>query len=228
MDFESTEHERMYRALRAIVGKGGSAVDDSGIEGLWRSVRAAAIARCASKGRLAALQAFPDQASELLPYYERLLLITADDGDAVEDRQTEAAERYTLQIASDLPSVEASLARIDARFSLVVTDPELSCSTVHGRAFEDFDRAEPFVPDDEAAFSLQRRSTEYPNYSSEFTFYALLELGDGAVPDDADRRAMLAARRLLADLMPAHEDLVMINHLGFTVGVSALDYTGLS
>jgi hypothetical protein len=229
MDFGGdVEHERIYRAMRAIVGKGGSATDDSGIEGLWRFVRSKAIASVARKSRDAALQAFPDQATDLLPYYERLLRLTPDLDDTDEDRQAAALELYALQIASDLPSIGAALQRIDERFTLLPSDPDLSMTTIFGRAFDDHEAAEPFIASSEDANTSGRRSTAFPNYSSEFTAIVLLELGDGVAPNTAERRALATARRLLTDLLPGHNDAVLITHSGFTLGVSLLDQTGLA
>jgi hypothetical protein len=229
MDFAGdTEHEHVYRALRAMVGKGGSAVDESGIDGLWRFVQAKAIASVTRKGELVALQAFPDHATELLPYYERLLLLTPDLDDTEEDRQAAALEAYARQIAGDLPDVGASLQRIDARFTILPSDPELSLTTRLGRAFDDLEQAEPYVPGSEDANNSGRRSTAFPNYSSEFTAVVLLELGDGVAPSSTERRSLATAKRLLDDLLPGHNDAVLITHSGFTLGVSLLDYTGLS
>lgn len=221
-------HERIYRAMRSAVGKGGSAVDEANaIESLWRFVRAKAIAAISTRMELAALEAFPDRATELLPYYERLLVVLADPEATDDDRREAVAELYSLQIASDLPDVDAALKRIDARFALTATDPLTATSTVVGRAFDDYGRGEPFVPDDAEAFAIERRSTAFPNYSSEFVAFVLFELGDGVLPSSTDRRAMAAGRRLLGELLPAHNDLVLATHRGFTLDVSRLDLTGL-
>jgi hypothetical protein len=221
-------HERIYRAMRSAVGKGGSALDEqNGIEPLWRFVRSKAIAEVAALMELGALEAFPDNASELLPYYERLLLLALDPEATDEERRVAVTELYTLQIASDIPSLAASLTALDERFSITATDPQQSCSTVLGRAFDDYAGAEPYIAATEDASPVPRHSTAFPNYSSEFTAYVVLELGDGVLPNDAERRTMAKAKRLLGELLPAHNDLVMATHRGFTLDVSRLDLTGL-
>jgi len=221
--------ERIYRAMRSMVGKGGSAPDDANtIDGLWRQVRATAIASVASGGERAVLQAFPDRATDLLPYYDRLFLLTSEPGTSDQDRRQAAARLYALQIASDLPSVQAELQRIDPRFALVPTDPDESCTTVFGRAFEDLDAADPFVADLEGgAYAGVRHSTAFPNYSSDFICYVILDLGDGVAPGPPERRAMELGRRLLHDLLPAANSFHITTHQGFTLDVSLLDITGL-
>jgi hypothetical protein len=221
-------HERIYRAMRSAVGKGGSAVDEANaIESLWRFVRAKAIAEAVELMERAALEAFPDKATWLLPYYERLLLLFAEPDATDDERRAAVTELYTLQIASDIPDLVASLTTLDARFSVTATDPLQSCSTVPGRAFDDYAAAEPFIADDESASPSGRRSTAFPNYSSELTLVTVLELGDGVLPTDAERRTMAKAKRLLGELLPGHNDLVMVTHRGFTLDVSRLDLTGL-
>ncbi len=220
--------ERIYRALRASVGKGGSAPDDANsIDGLWRQVRATAIASVAGMGERSVLQAFPDRATDLLPYYERLFLLTSEPGSSAQARREEAARLYALRISSSIPDLQAELQQIDPRFSVLPTDPDESCTTVFGRAFEDLDGAEPFIADSEAAFTPTRHSTAFPNYSSEFIAYVLLDLGDGVAPGTGESRAMELARRLLHDVLPAPNFFHIITHAGFTLDLSLLDITGL-
>lgn len=213
--------ERIYRAMRASVGKGGSAPDDAtSIDGLWRQVRATAIASVAAMGERTVLQAFPDRATDLLPYYERLFMLTSEPGSSDQARREAAARLYALQISASIPALEAELQKIDPRFSVLPTNPDESCTTVFGRAFEDMAGAEPFNP-------AGRHSTAFPNYSSEFICHVLLDLGDGVAPGPVERRTMELARRLLHDLLPAPNAFHIATHQGFTLDVSLLDITGL-
>jgi hypothetical protein len=214
-----TRTERIYAGLRSAAGKGGSAADDSGIEGLRRKVIARGIAAIASGGERAALQAFPHLATDLLPYYERVYGL-ADDPDLTEaERREAAAQLYTLQLASSLPEIAASLEAIDERFSIVSIDDELSIVTIAGRAFEDYAGDEPF--------GGGRQSTALPNYSTRFDVVVLLDIGDGVTPGIAELRVMQRAARLLHDVLPANGNYHIITHLGFAVGVSLLGFTGL-
>jgi hypothetical protein len=213
-----TAVERIYYALRAAVGKGGSADDDEGtIDGLWRQCKARAIASVATSGERSVLQAFPNKATDLLPYYEGLFRLTNDPAASDQERREAAAELYALQIASALPDIELALQEIDPRFSLVTTSPDQSDSTLFGRCFEDFAATLPF--------GGGRKSTSFPNYSTEFVLYVLLDLGDGIVPSTAERRLMERARKLLHDALPAFNDLQIVTHRGFTLDVSRLDLT---
>jgi len=217
MEFDSAEHERVYRVMRSNVGDGGSARDESGPEGLWRWVRARYIARAASKSRLAVEQAFPDRATEALPYYERLLRITPSGDATVEQRQAAAVNRFTLSFASDMPDLTRALQRIDPRFNVIMPAAELSVTTQPARAFDGYAAELPMGDG--------RRSTAWPNYSSDFEVYVVLELGDGVAPGVEERDEISAARRLLDDVLPAHNTAHVATHRGFKLDRSKLDLT---
>ncbi len=214
----ATDTERTYAALRSSAGRGGSAADDSGIEGLRRKVIARAIAGVTSSSERAALQAFPHLATDLLPYYERIYGL-ADDPDLSEaERREAAAQLYTLQLAASLPEIATSLQAIDSRFSIVSIEDSLSIITVEGRAFEDYEATEPF--------GGGRQSTTLPNYSTRVDVIVLLELGDGVMPGIAELRVMQRAARLLHDVLPTNANYHIITHLGFAAGVSLLGFNG--
>lgn len=213
-----TETELVYRAMRANVGQGGAAEDDTTtIEGLWRQARAVGIAAFMTFGERSALQAFPDRATDLLPYYERLFLLTNDPATSEQARREAAAYQYALQIASAIPDIATALQVIDPRFSVLGTSFDQADVTVFGRAFEDFTGEEPF--------NGGRKSTAFPNYSTELVLFVLLDLGGGNAPNASERRAMDSARRLLNDVLPAFNDLQIVTHRGFTLDVDRLDLT---
>jgi hypothetical protein len=210
--------ERHYLALRSMVGEGGSAEDDEGtIDGLWRQVRARAIASVAAGGERAALQAFPDRATDALPYYERLLAVTNDPSASEQERREAVTVLYALQIASAVPDIVTALQLIDSRFSVITTSPDQSDTTIIGRAFEDYAETEPFEGG--------RKSTAYPNHSTEFILYVLFDLGGGNPPSTSERRLMQSARKLLNEVLPAHNDFQIVTHRGFTLDVDLLDLT---
>lgn len=215
---EPTLEELIYRALREATGKGGYAEDELGsIDGLIRRTRARAIAAVAAMSERSALQAFPNHATDLLPYYERLLGLTDDPDLTLEERQAAAAALYALQQASDVPSLRTALAAIDARFDVLATSWETAVTTRAGRAFQALAGDEPF--------GGGRESTAFPNYSTASYVTALLDLGDGVEPNDDERRSIKLARRLLHDVIPATADLQIVTHHGFTLDVSLLDLT---
>jgi hypothetical protein len=213
-----TGTESVYRALRANVGKGGSAEDDANtIEGLWRQARAVGIAAFMTFGERSALQAFPDRATDALPYYERLLLLTNDPATSEQDRREAAAYQYALQIASAIPDIATALQVIDPRFSVLATSFDQADVTLFGRAFEDFAGDEPF--------NGGRESTRFPNHSTEFVCFVLLDIGGGNQPSPSERRSIESARRLLNEVLPAFNDLQIVTHRGFTLDVDRLDLT---
>jgi len=228
MDFGGNQRaERIYRALRSSVGRGGAPVDEErSILDLWRKCRAEAFAVGLEALERAALQAFPSHATDALGYYERLLLLTPAPDATTEERQAAAAERYALKVQSSIRQIAEALQRLDERFSIVETDEARSTTTLFGRAFDDFAGAEPYVePGEEGA--PDRHSTGWPNYSSEFVADVVLELGDGVLPNAAERLVMAEARRYLHDVLPAHNDIRISTHRGFTLDVSRLDLTSL-
>lgn len=214
-----TRTESMYAALESTAGKGGTADSETGIDALLLRTEARAIAAVESFAERSVMQAFPNHATDLLPYYERLFLLSADPDASEEDRRQAAAERYALRQRGDLPGIGEALVRIDDRFSVVTVPDSLSVTTVMGRAFEDLAGAEPF--------GGGRKSSALPSYSTRSLVIVLLDLGDGVLPGTAERRAMQRAAGLLHDALPAHESYRIITHLGFAVGVSLLGYTGL-
>lgn len=213
-----TREELIYRALRSAAGKGGYAENEThSIDGLIRRVRARAIASVADLHERAALQAFPNHATDLLPYYERLLGLTDDPDQTEQQRADAAAALYALQRASDVPSLRAALQQLDPRFEVLTVSPATSTTTIAGRAFQDLAGAEPF--------GGGRQSSALPNFAGVFVLRVLLELGDGVAPNAAERRAIKLARRLLHDVLPATADLQIVTQRGFTLDVSKLDLT---
>lgn len=231
---EPTREDLIYNAWRSAVGKGSSSASAVSIEGLHRRVRARAIAAVADMGERSALQAFPNLATDLLPYYERLLGLT-DDPDLTEDqRRAAAAALYTLEVASDVPGIKAALLQLDERFDVVMPNPDRTLTTMMGRAFEDMAGTEPF--------GGGRLSTRWPAFNGMLVLRVVLELGSGVynslpggggddliigTPSPAERRTMRLARALLHDVLPATMDIQIATHRGFRLDVSPLDLTSL-
>lgn len=216
-----TEVERVYLALRGAVGKGGSADnDESSIDGLWRQVRARALASVGSSGERALLQAFPNKATDALPYYEQLLLLPPDPDASEDERREDAAVAYTRQILSAIPDVSSALALIDARFEVVTVPWEQLDATEPGRAFEDYAATLPF--------GGGRKSTARPNFSNAFRAHVLLDLSGAAIGPTEDRLRRLAAE-LLAEVLPAWNDFAIYSDMdGFNLGVDRLGVTALT
>jgi hypothetical protein len=215
-----TGTEAIYAALRASVGKGGSADDDEGIEGLWRQAEASGIAAAATTGERAVLQAFPGYATDALEYYERLLGATPDGGDSLLARQANVEGLYTARVRGALPDIAADLGRIDPRFSIASFAHGAASETLHGRAFEDLAGALPF--------GGGRRSTMFANYSTEFVVTALFDIGSGVLPSPVEQRAIERAGAHLGAVLPATHDFQILTGVGFELDLDLLDLTGLN
>lgn len=214
-----TEIERTYQMLRAAEGKGAASTDDESIEALWRQSLAKGVGLVGTFDERAALQAFPDKATDLLPYYERLLHTEPAPTASQEERRQTAASRFTASAGFLHAEIEASLQAIDARFVVEIPDQEV-CTTTHwGRWFQDYAASEPF--------GGGRRSTLLPNYATEFIFIAVMDLG-GAFPTPEESRAILRAQRHLAEVLPAWDAIAVVTSFGFELDIDRLDYTALS
>src|SRR5277367_5638913 len=96
--------EAIYRGLRSTVGKGGSGPPDS-IEDVWRQSKAQAIASVVIMVERAAVQVFPNLATDRIPAYERLLRFGAPAGATDEERRRAVAAAWTTENLADTPDV---------------------------------------------------------------------------------------------------------------------------
>lgn len=217
----STHTETIYAAMRSSVGVGGSALDDDGtIDGVWRQARATGLAAAATTGERAILQAFPRLATDLLEYYERLLGAVPEPGDSVLDRQAVVEQRWTRRVRAAMPDIAADLVAIDPRFSVAVIDRQETTDTLHGRAFEDLAATLPF--------GGGRRSTRFPNYSTQYVVTTFLDIGSGVVPSLAEQRLIARAKEHLNEVLPATHNFQVLTGVGFILDVDLLDLTGLN
>jgi hypothetical protein len=222
---DPTPTEDVYRALRSNVGKGGSNPEPIGenfpvsIVELWRLCRARGIAAAASTDERAALQAFPHLATDLIPYYERLLLPDIDAGASEEERRSRVKTRWTEEAGGDTDSLTTRLQGLDSRFSLYAIDHAKTTTTIRGRAFEDLTASEPF--------NGGRKSTAFPNYSTDMRVTAVLDTGGGDLAP-FDRRVMEDARQLLSSSLSAWVFFqVVVGEDGFDLDTDPLDFTML-
>ena len=217
----ATATESLHLMLRGAVGKGGASIDDESLEAIWRQCKARVIAASGTFDERAALQAFPDLATDLLPYYERTLADrrrSASETDEV--RRARLAARWTDEIGGNDAALEAALQTIDSRFTVVPAVESDATTTIWGRWFEDLAGTEPF--------NGGRSATLFPNYSTEFVLTALLTLSGGGIDLDA-QRAIAEAQDFLADNLAAWIGIqVAVDVAGFHLDVDVLDYTALT
>lgn len=216
-----TVDEEVYNALRSAVGKGGSAADDSGIDGLWRQCRAQTIATLMTFAERAALQAFPNLATDHIPVYEELLHITPAAGASDEERRRDITAAWTRQISADIPTLRTQLQLIDPRADILDLPHSRATTVVKGKGFEPQDGN----PD----YGGGRISSSYPNYASEYYLPILLDLaGAGPVPSAAVQIIIQRLKRLVRDVRPSWVDFAVMTGSGFILDLSPLDATGMT
>jgi hypothetical protein len=215
-----TEEAKTYRVLRAAVGVGGSAPDDSGIDGLWRWARARAVVAATSAYRRAISNAFPNLASDLIPYYERALGLVTDETLPEQDRRDAICELWPSKASAVVRDIVAKLQQIDTRFSVVTPDDDKSSTTHDGRWFG------PLGVTAEPAFNGSGTS----EYAAETSRYVMIVLFDvdyltGLSVSDARKRA--AAEQMLVATLPPWWDFRVVTSIGFLAGVSPVGLTGV-
>jgi hypothetical protein len=215
-----TEEAKTYRVLRAAVGVGGSAPDDSGIDGLWRWARARALAAATSAYRRAIYSAFPNLATDLIPYYERALGLPSDETAAEQDRREAVRGLWPMRASSVIRDVAAQLQQIDTRFSIVVADDAKSSTTHDGRWFGHLPGVTAEPP-----FGLAYHSS-YAAETSRYVMLVLFDVGYLAGLSAPDARKRAEAEKMLCTVLPPWWDFRIVTSIGFLAGVSPIGLTG--
>jgi hypothetical protein len=196
-----TPKSRAYQVIRQAVGQGGSAENDRGIDGLWRRARAEGLASATSSSRRALLQAFPFLATDLLPYYERILGIVPGE-DATEAKRSDlVVERWTRKPIQSWNELLAALQAIDTRLSLILPGDEREIVTEYGRGFDSHD-----VGKDGPQFGITGGVTQWPAYSTRQVLLVTFTLSYTGVPKPDDQAVLERARALLLESLPSDEE----------------------
>lgn len=191
--------EQAYRVIRKAVGKGGSAENDAGIEGLWRRSEVKGYAAATSHVRRAFIQLNPLFATDLIPYYERILGIIPPEGASDAARRKAIIPLWVRKINAAVSNVAAELLALDPRMSIIEPDPDLSITTQPGRAFGSINA--PLVLDGEIS--------KVANYSSDFTIRVLFTLGYTGRLIPADRVVLVLAKKKLRELTQSWENFTI-------------------
>jgi hypothetical protein len=193
--------ERAYGILRRAVGVGGSAPDDRGIEGLWRRAKAKGLAAATSATRRALLQAFPYLATDLLPYYERVLGISPPADTSEAQRRAVVVPLWTRQPIKSWRELEEALQKIDSRFSLLNEPFSEAATTQRGRAFG------PLEPGLETPiYGLPYGHTKVPMYSSQEIIRVRFTPGYSGALTASDQVLLERARVVLRESVQSWED----------------------
>lgn len=190
-----TASEAVYQVIRKAAGKGGSAEDDTQIEGLWRMSEAKGLATATSDVPRALLQSNPLFATDTIPYYERILGIIPPEGASDTERRAVIIPLWTRRIDVAIPNVLSELQGIDPRFSIVTPDDAQSITTQPGRPFGSSG----------SRMILAGDISTVANYSSDFFVRVLFDLGYPGRPNPADLRLLNLARRKVRELVQGWE-----------------------
>jgi len=224
-----TQTQRVYTTLRQAVGTGGSAPNDRGIEGLWRRSEAKGLAAATSATRRAYLNSFPHLATDLLPYYERILGVVPPTGASEAERRAVIVPLWTKRVNNVTPELVDELAAIDARLSVVTEPHSYAVTAQFGRAFAPLDPTAELP-----AFGLVRGHALMPGYSTDLTVRVLFTVGYTGPLTEADLAIVQRVRRLLLGFLPSDCDfsIAVDPGLGGTpgqwhVGVTPIGFGGV-
>jgi hypothetical protein len=211
---------KAYQTIRQAVGEGGSAENDRGIDGLWRRSRAKGLAAATSAKRRALLQAFPQLATDAIPYYERLCKIIPPLDATETQRRDAVVERYTRQPIRSHNELLAALQDIDPAFTIAAHNDAKEIVAFFGRAFDGHDPSSPAV---QPQFGIPGGCTQYPAFSTRQTVRVSYPI-TGA-PTAEQKVRMDRARALLREALPTDVDFTIacdIWRLGTTpLGIGA-------
>lgn len=209
---------RVYRVLRSAVGQGGSAPDESGIDGLWRRARALGLSAATSATRRAFFNAFPARATDMLMHYERALGLLATPGVTEAERREIVVALWHAKPSAVVRDVQTELQSIDARFTLELVPEARTTTSWDGRWF---------AGGEEPTFGGSGWST-LAAPTTRYMATAFLAVTDPGTLTEADERAVLLAQRKLRSLLPSWEDFaVSVSSVGFLCDESPLDWTVL-
>lgn len=224
-----TNAQRAYTALRQAVGTGGSAPNDRGIEGLWRRSEAKGVAAASSAPRRAYLQAFPHLATDLLPYYERVLGVVPPAGASEAARRAVVLPLWTKRVNNVLPELVDELLAIDPRLSLLDEPHSYAITAQPGRAFAPIDPAAELP-----VFALERGHALMPGYSTDMVVRVLFTVGYSGPLRESELTIVERVKRLLRGFLPSDCDFTIAADPGsggtpgqWHVGVSPIGFGGV-
>lgn len=214
-----TPTEKTYQAMKRAVGVGGSARDETGIDGLWRLSRARGVAAASSATVRACHQFWPLVATDAIPYYARALGLVQETGEADADFAARVYSGWVARIQADVPHLLAQLQTIDSRVSIL--EPTFTTTTQHGRAF-----APLWAAGETPAWGLSTDCSIAPNYSTDFVLFVQLDVGHAGAPTAGEQRIIEQLKGVLLDVLPSWVDFRIVTDTGFILDTSSLDITG--
>lgn len=216
-----SKFERAYRALKSAVGKGGSSIDEEGIEAYWRRARALGLVAI-HHDESATAQAWPHLATDLISAYEEILGTFPAPNETDEERRQEAVDLWVRRVNGATPRISEKLLELDSRISLLNPAQDTEVTGQHGRTVQPRDGTEPFDP------VGPRVGTSWPNYSSNFVTRMFFDIGSAVVPTQAEQKTTELAKEVLNENLPAWTFYAIAYATdGFTLDLDLLDSESL-
>ena len=218
-----TEVSRAYKTIRDAVGEGGSAPNDRGPDGLWRRSRARGLAAATSASRRALLNAWPHLATDLLPYYERVLGLAPAPEASDSSRRAAVVAAWTAQLSAIIPALAEQLAAVDTRFTILPLQSSQGRHTQAGRTLGPLDPGGSEPP-----WGSTPEASDYPNDATAFVLQVRFDVGYATALSSVDSALLEQALDILRRRIPSWVSWEVTTSTGFEVGVSPLGLTGVS
>jgi hypothetical protein len=204
-----SDTETVYRALRQSVGgrEGGGAGPEGGIEDAWRMAKAEAIAAAGAVEERAALQAFPQHATDFLDVWESTLGVPPAGSTA--DRQAACAAALTAQVSAIVPHLRTEIQRVAPNADVDALPDADAVASWFGKVLGARTGAPPVGYGQTAGVT----AATWANFSDHFVLRVRFVLPAGVVAPPTEELAQLAA--LLNATLPAWVDWSVYTSVGF-------------
>jgi hypothetical protein len=204
-----------------MVGRNGFSTDDSEIESLWRQAKADALAALETCDERAALQAFPQRATDFIPVYEEILGIESDPTIPDQQRRDTIVPDYTGVPEAWTSALLVALQRIDPTVTIYNRAWVNAGACMIGRAYAPLDPGDPAIYDDAGV----RLNTVWPNPSDAHTLIISYPLDNGAPPNREQQRLVRQMLSHAKEVCPAWVEFHVVYAVGFSLDLSRLDAT---
>lgn len=212
--------EKIYNTFRSMLGTGGVAISEDGIDGLELRAEAQALAACAAFDERAAFQCYPNLAIDTIEVFEEILGIVPGASATEQDRRDEISEEWIARNSSEIPTLQVLLQKIDPRLKVLDGDWTNSKVTITGM---------PFYPYLHEGWMNPPPYSQLPAYSSRSEFFVLLDIGiPGFVPGLPELAIIERVKRLLKIVLPAEDLPYITTEVGLIAGVSPVGFAGVT
>lgn len=210
---------RCYDVLRAAVGVGGSAEDDTGIDGCWRMARAIGMSIGIASIERAAFNFVPAHATDNLDGFATHVKAIRYPGESDGELRDEVVALYPAPSRNDSRSLVAMLEGIDPRLSIQLASESVEWVSDDGRSFG------PTTDVGEGYYGPTGASG-YALYTSRCLLRVLFDVGHTTALSNDESRVVALVRKRLRAVLPSWWDFRIVTSIGFLAGVSPVGLTG--